>query len=107
MGHAGPKSESQLSIGILKMDIDFIIYISRYTMETAMIVAAPILLTCVLVGVGITLIQTVTNIKDMSLTVAPKLMAISAVALTFGNWMLQVILRFTTEIFGYIQMIGK
>ena len=89
------------------MDIDFVIYISRYTLETAFIVSAPILMTCMIVGVGITLLQTVTNVKEMSITIAPKLMAISGVALLFGNWMLQVILRFTNEIFSYIQIMGK
>jgi len=72
-------------------------------METALLLAAPILITCMLVGVTVTLLQAVTSIRDMTLTIVPKLLAVGAVVLLFGSWMLQVTLRFTTEIFAQIQ----
>ncbi|RKY08474.1 MAG: flagellar biosynthetic protein FliQ [Planctomycetota bacterium] len=88
------------------MDSNFVMFLGKQTIETALLVAAPILLTCVVVGVVVTLFQAVTSIRDMSLTVVPKLMAVAFVALLFGNWMLGVLLKFTTEIFGHIQNIG-
>lgn len=88
------------------MDSNFVIYLGRQTLETALLVAAPILLTCVVVGVVVTLLQAVTSIRDMSLTVVPKLMAVGCVTLLFGNWMLGVLLKFMNEIFGHIQNIG-
>ncbi len=88
------------------MDSSFIIYIGRQTLETALLVSAPILLTCVIVGVVVTLLQAVTSIRDMSLTVVPKLMAVGFITLLFGNWMLGTMLRFVSEIFGHIQTIG-
>jgi flagellar biosynthetic protein FliQ len=54
----------------------------------------------------ITLVQAVTSIRDMTLAFVPKLLAVGAVTLLFGSWMLQVTLRFTTEIFAHIQNIG-
>jgi flagellar biosynthesis protein FliQ len=42
----------------------------------------------------------------MSLTIVPKLLAVGAVMLILGGWMLQTMLRFATEIFGHIQNIG-
>ena len=89
------------------MDMSFVIYLGKHTLETALLVAAPILLTCMVVGIGVTLIQAVTSIRDMTLTIVPKLLAVGAVTLIFGSWMLQVILRFMTEIFGYIQNYGQ
>ena len=89
------------------MNIDFVIYLGRHTLETALLVAAPILITCVVVGVTITLLQAVTSIRDMTLTVVPKLVAVGAVTIIFGNWMLQVLLRFMHEIFGYLQNYGQ
>lgn len=59
------------------------------------------------VGIVITLLQAVTSIRDMTLTIVPKLIAVGIVTLLFGNWMLEVILRFSYEIFGYIQNIGQ
>jgi len=89
------------------MDSSFVLYLGRHTLETALLVATPILLTCMIVGVVITLFQAVTSIRDMSLTIVPKLMAVGAVTLLFGGWTLQIILGFFTEIFGHIQNIGQ
>jgi len=88
------------------MDSSFALYLGRDTLETALTLAGPILLTCMAVGVTMTLFQAVTSIRDMSLTIVPKLLAVGAVMLIFSGWMLQVILRFTSEIFGHIQSIG-
>ena len=89
------------------MDSNFVLYIGRYTLETTLMVAAPILITCMVVGVVVTLFQAVTSIRDMTLTVVPKLLAVGVVTLIFGNWMLQILLTFTTEIFNHIQHIGQ
>ncbi|MHC4571760.1 MAG: flagellar biosynthetic protein FliQ [Planctomycetota bacterium] len=88
------------------MDSSFALYLGRHTLETALLLAAPILLTCMIVGVAVTLFQAVTSVRDMSLTIVPKLLAVGAVTLLFGGWTLQVIIRFATEIFAYIQNIG-
>ena len=85
------------------MDSSFVLYLGRHTLETALILSAPILLTCLVVGVIITLVQAVTSIRDMTLTIVPKLLAVGAVTLLFGGWTLQVMLRFTTEIFAHMQ----
>ena len=88
------------------MDSSFALYLGRHTLETALIIAAPILLTCMIVGVVVTLFQAVTSVRDMSLTIVPKLLAVSIVMILFGGRTLQVILGFFTEIFGHIQTIG-
>lgn len=89
------------------MDGDFVIYLGRKALEVALLVSAPILITCIVVGVVITLFQAVTSIRDMSLTAVPKLVAVGFVTLLFGSWMLSTMLKFTNEIFGYIQTIGR
>ena len=88
------------------MDSNVALYLGRHTLETALLVAAPILLTCMIVGLSVTLLQAVTSIRDMSLTIVPKLLAVGAVILLFGGWMLEMMLRFATEVFGQIQNIG-
>lgn len=88
------------------MDSTFIIYIGRYTLETALLLAAPILITCMIVGVLVTLIQAVTSIRDMTLTAVPKLIAVGVVMILCGNWMLGILLSFTNQIFSHIQNIG-
>ena len=88
------------------MDGNSVIYIGKQALETALFVSAPILLTCIVVGVVITLFQAVTSIRDMSLTVVPKLIAVGLVLLLTGSWALEKMLRFTNDIFGYIQQVG-
>jgi len=88
------------------MDVDMVLHLGRHTMETALLLSAPILLVCVFAGIIISLFQTVTSIRDMSLTIAPKLIAVGFTALMFGNWMLQMLMKFTTEIFSRIQSYG-
>jgi len=89
------------------MDSSFVLYLGRHTLETALLLAAPILLTCMVVGVVVTLLQAVTSIRDMTLTIVPKLLSVGVVILIFGSWMLGIILKFTNEIFGHIQNIGR
>ena len=88
------------------MDSSFALYIGRHTLETALLLSAPILLTCMIVGIVVTLFQAVTSIRDMTLTIIPKLLALGVVTLIFSGWMLQVTLRFTVEIFALIQTLG-
>ncbi|MHC4456527.1 MAG: flagellar biosynthetic protein FliQ [Planctomycetota bacterium] len=88
------------------MEGGFALYLGRHTLETALVLAAPILLTCMVVGVTVTLLQAVTSIRDMTLTIIPKLLSVGIVIMLFSSWMLQVILRFSNEIFGYIQNAG-
>lgn len=87
------------------MDTSYVLYLGRHTLETALLLSAPILITCLVVGIFITLLQAVTSIRDMTLTIVPKLLAVGVVSMLFGSWMLQVALRFTTEIFDQIQNI--
>jgi len=89
------------------MDTGWVLYLGRHTLETAFLLSAPILLVCIIVGVIVSLFQAVTSLKDMTLSTVPKLFAVGATAIIFGSWMLQVALKFTNEIFSYIQNYGS
>ncbi len=89
------------------MDINYILYLGRHTLETALLVASNLLMICVLSGVIVSLFHPVTSLKDMNLTLVPKLVAICVTSLLFGNWMMQVLIRFTVEIFNQIQLYGQ
>jgi flagellar biosynthetic protein FliQ len=88
------------------VDSNFVLYLGRHTLETALLLSAPILLTCMVVGLIVTLLQAVTSIRDMTLTIIPKLLAVGVVILICGGWMLGIILRFTNDVFGHVQNIG-
>jgi flagellar biosynthetic protein FliQ len=89
------------------MDANWVLFLGRHTLETAFLVSAPILIVCIVVGLLVSLFQAVTSLKDMTLSMVPKLFAVGVTAIIFGGWMLEIVLKFTTEIFSYIQNYGS
>jgi flagellar biosynthesis protein FliQ len=71
----------------------------RQAIETAVIISLPMLIAGLIVGVAISVIQTVTSIQDNILAFIPRAAAIFAVfAFTFP-WMLRVVTGFASSIF--------
>ena len=60
---------------------------------------APVLLTALGVGFAISLFQSVTQIQEATLSFVPKAIAIGAVLLLTGNWMLREMMTYTTQLF--------
>jgi flagellar biosynthetic protein FliQ len=69
--------------------------------------AGPILLVSLLIGVGVGLIQSATQVQEQTLTFVPKLIGIALVVVFAGNWMLSQLTGFTTNLFEMIpRLIG-
>lgn len=80
------------------MSPEQITYIIRQMLTTALEVAAPFLLLVMIVGLVVSLLQSVTHLQEMTLAFVPK-MVILAVALTiFFPWMLKILTKFTSNI---------
>ena len=89
------------------MDANFILYLGRHTMETALLMSAPLLIACLAAGLVISVFQTITSLRDQTLSMVPRLLVMGAATLWFGNWMLQVLIQFSTEVFNQIQAYGQ
>lgn len=63
---------------------------------------APILLVTLAVGFGISLLQAVTQIQEVTLTFVPKLVAVAVVIMVAGNWMLAEMIGFTGDLYEMI-----
>ncbi len=61
--------------------------------------AAPILLTALLVGFAISLFQSVTQVQEATLSFVPKAVAVGVALLLSGNWMLHEMITYTTQLF--------
>ena len=70
------------------MTIDDIIRISSDAIYTIVITAAPVLLVSLVVGLIVSIFQTVTSIQEQTLTFVPKILAIFVALLIFGHWMM-------------------
>lgn len=74
--------------------------------STALTIAAPILLTAIVVGLVISIIQATTQIQEQTLTFVPKLLAVAFVGVMTGSWMLHNLTGFTERIFKLIVKIS-
>ena len=76
-----------------------VIYIAVQTLMVTAKVSAPILMVSLAVGFGVSLLQSVTQLQEVTLTFVPKLIAIALVIVVGGNWMLAELIGFTRQLF--------
>ena len=84
------------------MNPSSIIDIGVQALWTAAEVAAPILVTALVVGFAISVFQSITQIQETSLSFVPKAVAVSVALVVCGQWMIAVLVHFTTNLFEQI-----
>ena len=77
------------------MDATQVMEIGRQALTLTMLLAAPLLLTALAVGLLIGLLQAATQVNEMTLSFIPKLLALALVLLISGPWMLRTLVDFT------------
>ena len=65
----------------------------------ALLVAGPMLVVALGVGLIVSVIQAVTQIQEQTLSFVPKLVAVGATFLIALPWILQILIKYTTELF--------
>jgi flagellar biosynthetic protein FliQ len=64
--------------------------------------AAPILVTALVVGFAISFLQSITQIQEVTLSFVPKAIAVAIALLVSGNWMISEMISFTNDLFAKI-----
>ena len=72
------------------------------TYKITLIIALPILLVSLIVGLLISIFQATTQINEMTLSFVPKILAVIGVIIVTMPWMLNMIMDFTNGVFGMI-----
>ncbi|MCK8602427.1 flagellar biosynthesis protein FliQ [Syntrophobacteraceae bacterium DRH4] len=72
--------------------------LARQSLETLLWVSLPVLLVSLLVGLVISVFQSVTQIQEMTLSFVPKIIVTFLALVVFGSWMMAKITDFTREI---------
>lgn len=67
-----------------------------------MLLAAPLLLAALAIGLAIGVFQAATQIQEMTLSFIPKLIAMAVAGMIAGPWMLNVLLSFTLNLYASI-----
>jgi len=86
------------------MSIDNVVEITRTTLYTIILTSAPMLLVSLVIGLAISIFQTVTSIQEQTLTFVPKLVGIFVMMMILGHWMLNNMAEFMVELWSDFSM---
>jgi flagellar biosynthetic protein FliQ len=81
------------------MTEDMVISLGRDAIWTTVLLSAPLLISALVVGLVVSIIQAVTQINESTLTFIPKMLTIVVVMIILAPWMTQMITSYTTELF--------
>jgi len=80
------------------MTPEFSVELIKTMMFQAVTLAAPILLTVLVIGLGVSLFQAVTSIQEQTLTFVPKVIGVVALLVLLLPWMLRSMIEFTRAV---------
>jgi flagellar biosynthetic protein FliQ len=89
------------------MTEQFILKFLTDAIYTTMLLAGPLLLVALVMGLMVGIFQAVTSINEMTLTFIPKVLAIILLLLVLLPWMLKVLINYTASVFNLINLVAK
>ena len=84
------------------MTPELVTTIGQQALWVTMLIAAPLLLSALAVGLLVGMFQAATQINEMTLSFIPKLLVLVLALVVAGPWMLGVIVNYTTQLFHQI-----
>lgn len=89
------------------MTPELVVQLARRSFEATLLLAAPLLLFSLFVGLVISVFQAVTSINEATLAFAPKIIAVMVAMIIFFPWMMSYMSDFTREIYALIAMMRR
>lgn len=86
---------------------DLVLHLGRRALETALLIASPVLAVALCLGILTALLQAVTSVRDMTLGMVVKLAGVAITALLTAGWALENAVSFTREVFQHMQAMGQ
>ena len=80
------------------MSVDVITEITNRALYLIIRCALPVLLVSLVVGLVVSIFQTVTSIQEQTLTFVPKIIAVFAAIMLLGGWIANTIIGYMTEL---------
>jgi flagellar biosynthesis protein FliQ len=84
------------------MDANAVLDIGLQGLIIAAKLSAPVLITALVVGFAVSLVQSITQIQEVTLSFVPKVVAIGFALLVTGHWMISEMVSFTHQMFDKI-----
>ena len=86
---------------------EFVVNIGRQAIETVLMVAAPMLIAALVIGLIISIFQAATQINEQTMTFIPKIVGVFVTLLIFAPWIMQKLTAFLIMIFAHLPNIGN
>ncbi|WP_085523964.1 flagellar biosynthesis protein FliQ [Tuberibacillus sp. Marseille-P3662] len=81
------------------MSANFIVSLAEQGVTTILLVAGPLMIVALVVGLLVSIFQATTQIQEQTLAFIPKIIAVMIAVVFFGPWMLSHMLTFTQDLF--------
>ena len=81
------------------MGEELIIKLGQDALKTTAMVAGPILLATLVIGLAVSVFQALTQINEATLTFIPKILVVALVLMIAGPWMLDILSTYTVNLF--------
>lgn len=88
------------------MSVPLAMEIGKMALWNALTISLPLLGAGMIVGLFVSIIQTATQIQEQTMTFAPKVTSLILVLMFGGSWLLQRLMHFTLELWGYLVIVG-
>jgi flagellar biosynthesis protein FliQ len=80
------------------MNQQLVVDLARNAITMALMIASPMLIVALSIGTVVSIIQTVTQVQEQTLSFVPKLLAVAGVFLLLLPWILQTLVKYTAEL---------
>jgi flagellar biosynthetic protein FliQ len=90
-----------------KMSVGLITNLIRGGIQQVLVLAAPVLFVGLIVGLVVSIFQTITSIQEQTLTFVPKILAILAMVALLSAWMFNSMSDYTITLFEMIPRIAR
>jgi flagellar biosynthetic protein FliQ len=89
------------------MDLGVVVYIFRTSVFQLIVLAMPVLLVGMIVGLIISIIQATTSLQEQTLSFVPKIIAILLTLIFMGPWMISSLTEFTRNMISMIPQVVR
>lgn len=81
------------------MNEQLIIQLGQDALRTSAMLAGPLLLATLVIGLAVSIFQALTQINEATLTFIPKMLVVALVIILAGPWMMDVMTHYTVNLF--------
>ena len=89
------------------MTPELVVQLARRSFETVLMLAGPLLIASLVIGLLISVFQAVTSINEPTLAFAPKIIAVMVAMIILFPWMMSYMSDFTREIYSFIAIMRR